>query len=108
MADKYRDEGASVRTPKMNYQGPKVIDNPTEKEPGLEPVPLLETLIAPVGSYRKAAQLLFRGGSAKKLTDKDAKFAKGGTVKSKGGRVQSASSRGDGIAKRGKTKGRMV
>lgn len=102
MADKYRDEGASVRTPKESMKASRSMDNPTDKEPGLEPVPLLESFIAPVGSYRKAAQLLLsRGGTAKKLTDKDAKFAKGGAVKS-------ASRRGDGIAQRGKTKGRMV
>lgn len=102
MADRYRDEGASVRTPKKHeYEGPKVINNPTDKEPGLEQVPLLESFIAPVRTYRQAAQMLSRGGAAKKLTDKEAKFAKGGAVKS-------ASKRGDGIAQRGKTRGKLV
>ena len=101
MADKYRDEGASSRSPKGSYDGPKVVERLEEKEPGLEPVPLFESVIAPTSSYRKVAERLLSKGGTAKAVDKAAKFSKGGAVKS-------ASSRGDGIAQRGKTKGRLI
>lgn len=101
MADKYRDEGASSRSPKDAYAGPKVVERLDNQEPGLETVPLFESFVAPSSSYRKVAEKLLSRGGAAKVVDKSAKYAKGGAVKS-------ASSRGDGIAQRGKTKGRLI
>ncbi len=101
MADKYRDEGASVRTPKGSYRGTKVVSQLTDKEPGLEEVPLFESFIAPVKSYRNVAKTLLSTGGAAKAAKEGANYAKGGKVKA-------ASRRGDGIAKRGKTKGRII
>jgi hypothetical protein len=50
-----------------------------------------------------------RGRDKARFSDDDAEFKKGGKVKkmASGGSVNSASRRGDGIAQRGKTKGRM-
>lgn len=99
MADHtYRDEGARVRAPKESYKGTKVVDKLPEVEPGLEDVPLLESFIAPVNTYRKmATKLMSAGGKAEKVK----KYKKGGSV-------GAASKRADGIAQRGKTKGRMI
>lgn len=101
MSDKYRDEGSSVRTPRQGYQGTKVVSQLDNPEPGLEDVPLLESFIAPTKSYRKVAEKLLSKGGTAKAAGKEAKFAKGGAVKS-------ASRRADGAAQRGKTRGRIV
>lgn len=101
MAEKYRDEGASVRNPKQSYEGTKVVERLDNPEPGLEDVPLLESFIAPVKSYRNVAEKLLSKGGTAKAAGKEAKYAKGGAVKS-------ASRRADGAAQRGKTRGRIV
>lgn len=97
MADKDREEAVK---PQEDYRGPKVVQQLTDKEPGLEPVPLFESFIAPVKTYKRAAQKLLSAGGAAKAITKDAKFAKGG-------KVSKASSRADGIAQRGKTRGKV-
>ena len=68
--------------------------------------PELNTVRAPM---QKALE--YAGSKAKQLTNEPLKLGmkKGGSVKkmASGGKVSTASSRGDGIAQRGKTKGRM-
>ena len=68
--------------------------------------PELNTVRAPM---QKALE--YTGNQAKRLTNEPLKLGmkKGGATKkmASGGKVSSASSRGDGIAQRGKTKGRM-
>lgn len=68
--------------------------------------PELNTVRAPM---QKALE--YTGNQAKRLTNEPLKLGmkKGGAVKkmASGGKTSSASSRGDGIAQRGKTKGRM-
>lgn len=68
--------------------------------------PELNTVRAPM---QKALE--YAGSKAKQLTNEPLKLGmrKGGSVKkmASGGKTSSASSRGDGIAQRGKTKGRM-
>lgn len=102
MADKNPGKEAEEGSSKETYKGTKVVTQLTDKEPGLEPVPLFESFIAPTKTYKRIAEkLLSRGGTAKALTDKESKYAKGGSV-------SKASKRADGIATKGKTKGRMV
>ena len=90
------------REPKRQeeYRGTKVVEQLTDKEPGLEPVPLLESFIAPVRTYKNVAQKLLSAGGATKAVGKEAKFAKGG-------KVSGASRRGDGCAQRGRTRGKV-
>lgn len=102
MADKIQDKSSDEKPSKEGYTGTKVVTQLTDKEPGLEPVPLFESFIAPTKSYRRLAEkLLSRGGSTKSTTDKESKYAKGGSV-------SKVSKRADGIAQKGKTRGRMV
>lgn len=98
MADKQRDPDKTDN--KQEYRGPLVVDKVPNPEPGLEGVPLFESFIAPVKTYRGMAQkLLSSGGEA--ASKAAAKYAKGG-------KVSGASKRADGIAQRGKTRGRII
>ena len=96
MSDK-DDKVEKDRQAKKDAQ-PEVVSELPNKEPGLEPVPLFESFIAPASMYRGVAQKLLSAGG--KAVGKKA-FAKGGSV-------SGASKRADGIAQRGKTRGRMV
>lgn len=97
MAEKQRNTDKSDN--KQEYRGTVVVDKVPNPEPGLEGVPLFESFIAPVKTYRGMAQKLLSGGGS--ATSKATKYAKGG-------KVSGASKRADGIAQRGKTRGRII
>ena len=94
---------------------------------GLEKIPELNEYLdkkygeyVPKGEVSDAVRKTLFGDDPKKMTEagkkateilgKDSYFKKGGAVKkyAKDGKVSSASARADGIAQRGKTRGKMV
>lgn len=123
--------GAMPATPTKTTGGPfnvppEIVNIPDPRLKGAPPMPVF----GPPGDYTPGAPKVVPAGSkpyvpppefAKQFAMMEQQRAarsavpkvgmkKGGAVKAyaKGGKVSSASSRGDGIAQRGKTKGRMV
>jgi peptidoglycan hydrolase CwlO-like protein len=101
LARMYRTGGTPPAPPKSD----ETLNE--EMMPGILNQPETEAEKKKREAEKKAAELAKKAEKSAPAIDPDQKKAKGGPIYSRGAKVSSASARADGIAQRGKTRGKI-